>query len=78
MRPKRSMIQPETGEVSAMNSPGMVNTSFTSVSAAGLSGKAAVISGNEGAMVAPAITVIMLQSNIVILARSGFLSFKVD
>ena len=69
------MNQPENGEVKAMASPGIVNTSLTSVTAAGLSGKAFVISGKEGAMVAPAITVIMLQKRMVAFA-SGL--FKVD
>lgn len=50
----------------------MVSTNLTNVSAEGLSGKAAFISGKEGAMVAPAITVIILMNRIVIFARSGF------
>ena len=69
------MIQPEMGDVNAMKRPGMVRTSLTNVSAPGVSGKALVISGREGAMVAPAITVIILQNRMVTL-RSG-LFFKI-
>jgi hypothetical protein len=71
------MIQPENGAVIAMNKPGIVSTSFTKVSADGLPGKALVISGKEGAMVAPAITVIMLQNRMVTLASFWFLSINI-
>ena len=64
--PNLSITQPESGEVNAMKSPGIVRTSFVKVSAEALSGNALVISGKEGAIVAPAITVIMLQNKMVI------------
>lgn len=48
-----------------MKRPGIVRINLTRVSAEGLWLNALVISGNDGAIVAPAITVIILQKRMV-------------